>query len=1131
MAKAKSSQCVKHIESYVNSSTSPAEQAANVDIVAELVKKDLLTLDELVREMDMYLTSTDTIIRSRGILLLGCVLAQLSLKPLTDAAIQSFTGFFIERLVDWKALRGALVGCLALLRRKHDVGMVTNNQAKAVAQSFMENMQVQSLGQHDRKLCFQILECLLDCYPDAVEPLGDVFVYGICESIDGEKDPQCLMLVYRIVEALAQLFPQSSGSLASYAGDLFEILGSYFPIHFTNSKREDVDIKKEELSQALMVAFASTHFFEPYAIPLLLEKLSSDLPSTKVDSLKFLSYCTLKYGADRMKKHFQALWSALKDAILMRPQCAMSIESDLVDGIHFQENEIMTQAVELLQTVVKQSNGSFSTIIMDDEDIKTFMNSLNELKVLGYASVQNKQRLHAVACILSASVRSSVGSCDAVYKEFFPLLMGALRISAEISSEDRLFLGTTYNFGALYLSVHLLSACKDLVFSFDGITPFHDFPSMDWCNILCGFSASLCNSLVSLLQATAAESFPDAYIYYAVRGLQTLAMFPGSFISVPKPIFEKVLSTLISVVASDFNKTFLWKTALKALVDAGLYIDQSCDAEKAASFETIVMDRIGSLISSNDLNVPLSFKLQASYDIGVIGLKFMHRVVHEWDKILSYNLSHIFVSEDVKSIRPTISLLDYYSGKILPWFHENEDSDEVLLNLTFNILEKIEKSVHFSIGFQENELLDAIIEALKHGVANCSEENQERIITRAFNLISLDSLRDLKPSIISANSNGGQLSSILDGISCRDEHIASLVASVIIALRPQCRIPNPQLLLQFFLMNLHKGHIPSAQALGSLVNKLPLETDEINFNLEEATDALFNNEIWISCNPYDGKKCSIVDNSGAINISTLRLNIGAVCYKPHALVGLTWIGKGLLMRGHQEIKGITSSFLNWVLLDGNVKTLDDKGLEVLSLRKSAADAFHVLMSGSEACLNKKYHATIRPLYKQRFYNTMLPILLSSILEFDSPSTRSLLYRVFSHLIVGAPLTAVVSDAKKVVPVLVDCLCTLQDDDHDKDLIFSVLLVLSGILMEENGQEAVKENAHPIVHQLAKLLTYPYMMVVRETAIQCLTTLSNLPQSTSYPFRKEILQAISRAVDDPKKTVRQEAVRCRHAWSG
>ena len=115
---------------------------------------------------------------------------------------------------DWKALRGALVGCLALMRRKSSAGVVTSTDAKAVAESFLQNLQVQSLGQHDRKvilfcshvivngdklinlhqiptnttpyynfkvfdftikmllqLCFELLECLLEHYPNTVTPM------------------------------------------------------------------------------------------------------------------------------------------------------------------------------------------------------------------------------------------------------------------------------------------------------------------------------------------------------------------------------------------------------------------------------------------------------------------------------------------------------------------------------------------------------------------------------------------------------------------------------------------------------------------------------------------------------------------------------------------------------------------------------------------------------------------------------------------------------------------------------------------------------------------------------------------------------------------------------------------------
>lgn len=59
-------------------------------------------------------------------------------------------------------------------------------------------------------------------------------MYGICEAIDSEKDPECLLLVFHIVESLARLYPGPSSPFSNYIEDIFEILGSYFPIHFTH---------------------------------------------------------------------------------------------------------------------------------------------------------------------------------------------------------------------------------------------------------------------------------------------------------------------------------------------------------------------------------------------------------------------------------------------------------------------------------------------------------------------------------------------------------------------------------------------------------------------------------------------------------------------------------------------------------------------------------------------------------------------------------------------------------------------------------------------------------------------------------------------------------------------------------
>lgn len=42
------------------------------------------------------------------------------------------------------------------------------------------------------------------------------------------------MLAFHIVESLARLYPDPAGLLANFAKDVFDILESYFPIHFTH---------------------------------------------------------------------------------------------------------------------------------------------------------------------------------------------------------------------------------------------------------------------------------------------------------------------------------------------------------------------------------------------------------------------------------------------------------------------------------------------------------------------------------------------------------------------------------------------------------------------------------------------------------------------------------------------------------------------------------------------------------------------------------------------------------------------------------------------------------------------------------------------------------------------------------
>lgn len=304
------------------------------------------------------------------------------------------------------------------------------------------------------------------------------------------------------------------------------------------------------------------------------------------------------------------------------------------------------------------------------------------------------------------------------------------------------------------------------------------------------------------------------------------------------------------------------------------------------------------------------------------------------------------------------------------------------------------------------DLFSATMMSMKEAVACCSEERQEAIVQKGYMLILSSSTSIVKDSMSVTALSRSDLSNHgrnVQRVSFRDEWIVSVFASIVIALHPETQVPDIKMILQLFAMGLLRGHVPSAQALGSLVNKLPSRNSLLSFPpeccLEEAIEVIFNRDIWnlfkLKLNNIEACPDLCVDRESGFGSLTLsgvnHVSVQICC----AIVGLAWIGKGLVLRGHERVKDITMTLFGFLLQNDNAGGLLQwhdlvEGFteqEVLSLMKSAADAFHIIMSDSEACLNRKYHAKIRPLYKQRLYNTLMPILASSTLKSDSSVTR------------------------------------------------------------------------------------------------------------------------------------------------
>ncbi|KAK1315359.1 hypothetical protein QJS10_CPA06g00832 [Acorus calamus] len=845
-------------------------------------------------------------------------------------------------------------------------------------------------------------------------------------------------------------------------------------------KTDDLDIKRDDLSRSLMHVFSSTPFFEPYAIPLLLEKLSSAFPIAKVDSLKYLRNCTLRYGVQRMEKHAKALWSSLRDTI-----CACSPEEylfslDSQDTVS-QGNDVAKEALLCLQTILLHFDGLqcdlMFNLIIEDNELETIFNSVSGERHYKDFPIESWRKLNALASILSVSAKISSSCCSRVFEKFFSRLMIIMGICSGTSPlhcyrNGNPAVSNELSFGALCLCVELLAACRELAMNAQPKpVPEHD----KWCCMLQNVSSSLAYAFGSgIVEAEFCAGMNQltgrADNFTTARGLEMLATFPGCNFPITEAVFENILMTFMSIMTSRCEDTFIWNLALKSLVHIGAFIGKFHDSEKELCYMRIVVEKIVSLLPGDDSALSLSMKLKAAADIG---------------------------GRESKAAENLIHLLNCYSKRVIPWCHENGKFEEVASSFAINIWNLMEANTDFNIGIQEQGLLDALAVVMSLVVAGCRDEYQNLIVEKAHAILSsrpFFELMDSEPSIHDSPSPTDHSS------KCQS---------------------NREYVTVFLLL---RGHVSAAQALGSMMNKWPtkISSGELSdtCNLEEAIDIVFKISSVLSSG-FERKSDDLDDN----HTNSCHPIDGHNLVQIHAVIGLAWIGKGLLMRGHEKVKDIIMVLLkcllsfdspyNLPLSVDSMRDGDGKDMQFL-LAKSAADAFHIFLSESDICLNKKLHARTRPLYKQHFFSTMMPILVSSIKECVSSTTRSILYRAFGHIISDTPLAALLVEAKKLIPSLLDGLSILSVDVQNKDLIYSLLLVLSGIIVDDNGKEAITENAHTIINLLVQLVVYPHMMLVRETAIQCLIAMSALPHALIYPMRLQVLQAVSKALNDRKR---------------
>uniref|UniRef100_A0A2K5CPL0 MMS19 nucleotide excision repair protein n=1 Tax=Aotus nancymaae TaxID=37293 RepID=A0A2K5CPL0_AOTNA len=280
------------------------QQEGPADQVAADVKSGNYTVLQVVEALGSSLENPEPRTRARGIQLLSQVLLQCH-SLLLEKEVVHLILFYENRLKDHhlvipSVLQGlkALSLCVAL----------PPGLAVSVLKAIFQEVHVQSLPQVDRHTVYNIITNFMRTREEELKGLGADFTFGFIQVMDGEKDPRNLLVAFHIVHDLIS----RDYSLGPFVEELFEVTSCYFPIDFTPPPNDPYGIQREDLILSLRSVLASTPRFAEFLLPLLIEKVDSEILSAKLDSLQTLNACCAVYGQKELKDFLPSLWASIR---------------------------------------------------------------------------------------------------------------------------------------------------------------------------------------------------------------------------------------------------------------------------------------------------------------------------------------------------------------------------------------------------------------------------------------------------------------------------------------------------------------------------------------------------------------------------------------------------------------------------------------------------------------------------------------------------------------------------------------------------------------------------------------------------------------------------------------------------
>jgi DNA repair/transcription protein MET18/MMS19 len=221
-----------------------------------------------------------------------------------------------------------------------------------------------------------------------------------------------------------------------------------------------------------------------------------------------------------------------------------------------------------------------------------------------------------------------------------------------------------------------------------------------------------------------------------------------------------------------------------------------------------------------------------------------------------------------------------------------------------------------------------------------------------------------------------------------------------------------------------------------------------------------------------------------------------------------------------------------LLVQGKSAALTNKYLQSLvellaQADKPIARCFVTLLAPDDI-LTKENHCLVTGLYKQKVFNQVVPRITESIKTADA-STKPNYLIALSGILRWLPYSILEPSLPSLTAPLLQTLDL--NDLADQEVKASALTIFESVLMH-NPSVVAEHTASLITRLLNCTAATSNNAAVRAKALQCLALVpKQLKREAVVPYRRQVVKRLLNCLDDAKRSVRSEAVRCRTAWLG